>query len=244
LFFSGEIIRLKIEVYDLSDKYGIIVWSEIPFVGGYVPDPTAQANLKQMLIELIRQHYNHPSIMFWGLENEIDLSNNPVPFLIQLDSLAHQEDPMRLTTIATAADGDALNHVSDVMAWNKYYGWYGREFSDLATWADNVHRLYSSKAIAVSEFGAGASIYQHTQNIKSVSASSHFHPEEWRTDFHEASWGILKNRPFIWGKFVWCLADFGCYMRNEGTTKGINDKGLVTISVRNLSLDNFADDCK
>lgn len=216
-------------MYDLCDKYGIVVWSEIPFVGGFTNNKEAKEHLKQMLLEMIRQHYNHPSIMFWGLENEIHLDgDNPVPFLEQLDSMAHKEDDTRYTTIATDIQDSVMNHVSDLIAYNRYFGWYGGKFSDLAAWADKMHQMHPDKPMALSEYGAGASIYQHEPHPDRVVPFSKFHPEEWQTEFHEASWAILKARPFIWAKFIWCLADFGSATRNEGFSKAMNDKGLVT----------------
>ncbi|MGH2644595.1 MAG: glycoside hydrolase family 2 protein, partial [Chitinophagaceae bacterium] len=216
-------------MYDLCDKYGIVVWTEIPFVGGYTDDPEFKAHTIQFIKELIRQHYNHPSIMFWGLENEIHVDgDDPIPLLKELDSIAHKEDDTRLTTIATDIQIPALNHVSDLIAYNRYFGWYGGKFSDLATWTDKTHEENPDKPFALSEYGAGASIYQHEHDPQSVVPFSKFHPEEWQTKFHEASWAILKGRPYIWAKFIWCLTDFGSAMRNEGFSRAINDKGLVT----------------
>lgn len=225
-------------MYDLCDENGIVAWTEIPFVGGIPTDEAGKKNLEQMMIELIRQHYNHPSVMFWGLENEIHPSEKALNWMHAFDSIAHKEDDTRYTTIATNTDGSKLQNVSDVMAYNRYYGWYGGKFSALSDWADNTHKLYPNKSFALSEYGAGASIYQHAQNIQSVTPRSHFHPEEWQRDCHEAEWEILKSRPFIWAKFAWNFADFGAAKRNEGDHRGINDKGLVTYD-RKIKKDAF-----
>ena len=216
-------------MYDLCDKYGIVVWTEIPFVGGFTDDHAFKGYLIQMLKELIRQHYNHPCVMFWGLENEIHVNGDgPLPFIKELDSIAHREDDTRPTAVATDIQIPALNHVSDLIAYNRYFGWYGGKFSDLATWADKTHTENRDKPFALSEYGAGASIFQHETNPKSVTPFGKFHPEEWQTKFHEESWTTLKARPYIWAKFIWCLTDFGSAARNEGFSRGINDKGLIT----------------
>lgn len=118
--------------YDLMDKNGIIVWAEIPFVGpggyndkGFVDLPAFRANGKEQLKELIRQHYNHPSICVWGLFNELtELGDNPVEYIKELNVLAHQEDTTRPTTSASNQMGD-LNFITDAIAWNRYDGWYG-----------------------------------------------------------------------------------------------------------------------
>jgi len=222
--------------YDWCDRKGVVVWSEIPLVGpggysgsGYNASPALRQQARQVLTEMIRQNYNHPAICFWGLFNELKTDgDDPVCFIKQLDQLAKKEDPSRLTTCASFLDDDHFNHVTDLIAWNKYYGWYDSDLNKIGAWADRIHRLYPNKPIAVSEFGAGGSVRQHTQQLSRPSPEGSFHPEEWQTAFHEANWAMLAKRPFIWAKFVWALKDFGSAIRTEGDTAGINDKGLVT----------------
>lgn len=222
--------------YDLSDHNGIVLWSEIPFVGpggytgtGYMKEPILENNIKRTLIELIRQNYNHPSICFWGLFNELKLNyDDPQPFVKELNALVKKEDPSRLTTLASNLGADSFTDLSDVMGWNQYFGWYGGDFDQVGKWADDVHRKIPNKGISVSEYGAGASPFKHTEVLEKPSPTGRFHPEEWQTAFHEKHWEELKKRPFIWGKFIWVLADFGSSIRTEGDNNAINDKGLVT----------------
>ena len=223
-------------MYDLCDRNGQIVWSEIPFVGpggytgpGYIKTKAFEDNARQMLTEMIRQYYNHPSVCFWGLFNEQKLDyDNPVPFIRELDTLAGQEDPTRLTTGAANVYTSAFNDCSDVLAWNKYLGWYGGRADDLGPWLDSLHRLYPGKPVAVSEYGAGASPRQHSETLVKPDPSGKFHPEEYQTYLHEQSWAALSARRYLWTKFVWNLADFPSSVRDEGDTPGLNDKGLVT----------------
>jgi len=232
--------------YDLCDRNGLVVWSEIPFVGpggytgaGYLKNPELEQQARQVLTEMIRQNYNHPSVCFWGLFNELKLDHDdPVPFIKELNTLAKKEDPTRVTTCATFLDSDRFNQVSDLIAWNKYYGWYAGEFKQIGTWADKTHHNYPQKPFAVSEYGAGGSPFKHTENNIKPDADGKFHPEEWQTSYHEMNWLELSKRPFIWGKFVWALADFGSSIRTEGDTSGINDKGLVTYD-RKVKKDAF-----
>ena len=232
--------------YDLCDRNGLVLWSEIPFVGpggysgdGYIKSSELESHVKQVLTELIRQNYNHPSIFFWGLFNELKLDHdNPVPFLKQLNALAKKEDPTRLTTCASFLDSTNFNGVTDLIAWNKYFGWYGGEFKDLGVWADKMHSQTAPEPIAISEFGAGGSPFKHWESKEKPSADSRFHPEEWQTLYHEESWRELQKRQFMWGKYVWALADFGSSIRNEGDTPGVNDKGLVTYD-RSIKKDAF-----
>lgn len=232
--------------YDLCDRNGLVIWSEIPFVGpggytgaGYIKSPAFEQHVQQVLVEMIRQNYNHPSVCFWGLFNELKLDyDDPVPFLKILNKTAKKEDPSRLTTCATFLDNDKFNQVSDLIAWNKYYGWYDGEFKQMGIWADRMHREFPLKPIAVSEFGAGGSPFKHTEHLEKPAASSQFHPEEWQTLYHENNWQQLQARPFVWAKFVWALADFGSSVRTEGDTPGINDKGLVSYD-RQVKKDAF-----
>lgn len=222
--------------YELADRKGIVLWTEIPLVGpggytgaGFMNTPELKAHARQILTELIRQQYNHPSIVFWGLFNELKLDyDDPMPFLKDLQALVKREDPSRIVTCASFIDSNHFNTVSDVIAWNKYYGWYGGKFEDIGTWADQIHGKFKEKPIAVSEYGAGANIQHHQEALAAPLPDGDFHPEEWQAAYHEANWAELSKRPFIWGKFIWVLADFGSSIRNEGSFNGLNDKGLIT----------------
>lgn len=233
--------------YDLADKNGLLVWAEIPFIGpggyaerGYVNQQSFRDNGRQQLIELIRQHYNHPSIVMWGLYNELKTEgDNPEDYIEELNALAHKEDPTRPTVAASfLSDDNPLSKHSDLIAWNKYYGWYGGSFSDMGKWADGIHQKFPEYKLGVSEYGAGASIYHQQEEIKAGSASGWWHPENWQTAYHVGNWKAINERPFIWGSFIWNLFDFGAAHRTEGDRPGINDKGLVTFD-RKVKKDAF-----
>ena len=231
--------------YDLMDKNGIIVWAEIPFVGpggyndkGFVDLPAFRANGKEQLKELIRQHYNHPSICVWGLFNELtELGDNPVEYIKELNVLAHQEVPTRPTTSASNQMGD-LNFITDAIAWNRYDGWYGGTPADLGKWLDRMHKDHPEICIAISEYGAGASIYHQQDSLVKTVPTSWWHPENWQTYYHIENWKTISSRPYVWGSFVWNMFDFGAAHRTEGDRPGINDKGLVTFD-RKVRKDAF-----
>ena len=231
--------------YDLMDKYGIVVWAEIPFVGpggyndkGFVDLPAFRANGKEQLKELIRQHYNHPSICVWGLFNELtELGDNPVEYIKELNVLAHQEDTTRPTTSASNQMGD-LNFITDAIAWNRYDGWYGGTPADLGKWLDRMHKDHPEICIAISEYGAGASIYHQQDSLVKTVPTSWWHPENWQTYYHIENWKTISSRPYVWGSFVWNMFDFGAAHRTEGDRPGINDKGLVTFD-RKVRKDAF-----
>ena len=221
--------------YDQMDRAGIVTWAEIPFVGpggyadkGFVDSERFRANGKAQLCELIRQHFNHPSIFFWGLFNELKYEgDNPSDYIRELNTLAHAEDSTRLTTCASNQMGE-MNFITDVMAWNRYDGWYGSTPSTLATFLDEMHAKYPQLCIALSEYGAGASVRQQQDSLIQPQPNSWWHPENWQTFYHIRNWDIISHRPFLWGSFVWNMFDFGAAHRTEGDRPGINDKGLVT----------------
>lgn len=222
-------------MYDLMDRNGIVTWAEIPFVGpggyadkGFVDQPSFRKNGKEQLKEMIRQHFNHPSICFWGLFNELkENGDNPLEYIKELNVLAHQEDPTRPTTSASN-QGGAINFITDNIAWNRYDGWYGATPATLASWQDKTHQAHPEIKIAISEYGAGASIYHQQDSLVQTSPGSWWHPENWQTEYHIQNWKIISERPYVWGSFVWNMFDFGAAHRTEGDRPGINDKGLVT----------------
>ncbi len=222
-------------MYQLLDEAGFVVWSEIPFVGpggyrdkGYVNQSSFKENGKQQLVEMIRQQMNHPSIMMWGLFNELkEEGDNPVEYVKELHQLAHLEDPSRITTAASNQEG-VLNEPTDIISWNKYFGWYGGNPSSIGEWADQKHQQMPEKPIGISEYGAGASLYHQQEELIQPAPNSYWHPENWQTHFHEGHWIAIDQRPFLWGSFIWNLFDFGAAHRTEGQVPGKNDKGLVS----------------
>src|ERR1035441_5413393 len=218
------------ETYQLADQNGIVLWSEIPWINSITASPAFYTNAIQQLVELIRQRYNHPAVVFWGLYNEIPSTSQTADLVSQLAQVAAQEDPTRLSTAAAnTSDNASTTLYSQVIAFNKYYGWYGGVMTDFSPWADNFHATYPARMVGVSEYGAGSSIYQHSEDpVTEPANAGPYHPEEYQNLFHESYWQAMKARPFLWGKFIWNMFDFAVDSRNEGDTPGRNDKGLVT----------------
>jgi beta-galactosidase len=216
--------------YNLADATGVVVWAEVPLVNGTTNSAAFTASTENQLRELIRQNYNHPSIVFWSIGNEQGRDDTPTNTLLAaLAALVHSEDPDRISTYANALGNDAQSagH-ADTTGFNKYYGWYGGSYNDLGPWADSLHKAEPNRTFALSEYGAGANTTQHALNPTPPSAGGQYHPEEYQALLHEASWQQLASRPFVWGTFVWTMFDFASDGRNEGSQPGINDKGLVT----------------
>jgi beta-galactosidase len=218
--------------YDLADKDGIVLWTEIPVINSITESPGFYVNAKQQLTELVRQRGNHPSVICWGIYNEISLHKGPATtnLVSQLAALAAELDSTRPSTCAIAgSDSQPSNWYSKICAFNKYYGWYNGKLSDIGPALDRIHERYPDRCIGISEFGAGANVAQHYEEpYTTPKPTGKFHPEEYQSLFHETYWQALKQRPYVWCKFVWTLADFAADERNEGEIPGRNDKGLVT----------------
>ena len=230
--------------YNLLDQDGIVAWSEIPLIDNITADANFATNASQQLIETIRQNYNHPSICFWGVYNEILLNSgpDPRPLVQSLNQLAHTEDPTRLTTAASccADNFDPINFYTDVIGFNEYYGWYTGAYTDFGPAMDTKFNTVS-KPMGISEYGAGASIFQHTENPSepaNLSSPGTPHYEEYQNLLHESTWQQMQARPYLWLKTIWNMFDFASDGRNEGDTPGRNDKGLVTYD-RQTRKDSF-----
>ena len=216
--------------YDACDELGFIVWAEIPFISVFNKDPEAHQNCISQLKELIIQNYNHPSICFWGISNEIligGISEKLVENHKELNALAKELDPTRLTTIAHVSMTPVespMHHITDVESYNHYFGWYGGKMEDNGPWLDNFHKVHPDICLGLSEYGCEGIITYHGPNPACKDYS-----EEYQALYHEHMAKVLDERPWIWSSHVWNMFDLGCAARNEGGVAGRNNKGLMTI---------------
>lgn len=232
--------------YKMCDRYGIAVWAEIPFVDlvggeGEYTSPNADRKAffectKLQLREMINQNCNHPAIVCWGLQNEVQAGFDGVmkPFMEELYRTGKTEDPHRPLTQATnhkAANG----WKSDLFAWNVYPGWYGMSRKSLGRFMDKNR---CNRPLAISEYGAGGNEFQHSEKPKKPKHNGQWHPEEYQTLCHEAFLKAINERPYLWATFVWNMFDFGSDGRGEGGRPGRNDKGLVSFD-RKIKKDSY-----
>ncbi|HIZ02556.1 MAG TPA: glycoside hydrolase family 2 protein [Candidatus Bacteroides merdipullorum] len=226
-------------VHRQMDRRGLVAWAEISFVNVYVAHPAYADNLRQQLKELIYQNYNHPCILAWGLFNEINSGwlDRPSAMAQELHELAHSLDPSRLTMGASNQQDD-FNGFTDLIAFNRYFGWYDGEPDQMGEWLDREHAAHPERKIGISEYGAGGSPFQQADTLERPTAGGPWHPENWQTYYHIENWRQLKARPYLWCNFVWCMFDFSAAGRREGSDPGRNDKGLVTVD-RRIKKDAF-----
>ncbi len=233
--------------YDLCDTHGILVWTEIALVNKVNFSREFWENTANMLIELIRQNYNHSSIFTWGLCNELGIFQfrNPSSIIRKLHNLAKTEDSSRLTTLAAIPQAKfrkGLYDITDILGVNLYPGWYYKYPNEIKVMISQWNSVRKEQGLAVSEYGAGASINQHEESPSPkgsfLSAGGAWHPEEKQNLIHEITFKHISNSPFVWGSFVWNMFDFAVPTRNEGDSPGRNDKGLVTYD-RKIRKDAF-----
>ncbi len=223
--------------YDLCDERGMVVWAEIPYISSHMPN--GRENTISQMKELVAQNYNHPSIVVWGLSNEITIGGEDNPDLVEnhriLNDLVHEMDKTRLTTIACVSMCSMDNEyvqIPDVVSYNHYFGWYGGDTSQNGPWFDEFHAKHPNIPIGCSEYGCEA-LNWHTSNPEQGD-----YTEEYQAYYHEELIKQFFTRKYMWATHVWNMFDFGADARNEGGENGQNHKGLVTFD-RKYKKDSF-----
>ena len=213
--------------YDLCDERGLVIWAEIPYISRHMPG--GRENTVSQMKELITQNYNHPSIVVWGLSNEISIAGSDEDLLENhriLNNLVHEMDKTRLTTVAAVSMckmDDPYLEIPDVVSYNHYFGWYGGDTSMNGPWFDKFHAMHPNKPIGCSEYGCEA-LNWHTSDPKQGD-----YTEEYQAYYHEELIKQLFSRKYLWATHVWNMFDFGADARAEGGENGQNHKGLVTM---------------
>ena len=223
--------------YDLCDEKGLVIWAEIPYISNHMP--TGRENTISQMKELIVQNYNHPSIVVWGLSNEITMNGAGDKDLLEnhhiLNDLVHSMDKTRLTTMAVVSMcsmDEEYVRIPDTVSYNHYFGWYGGDTSMNGPWFDKFHAKYPNQPIGVSEYGCEA-LNWHTSDPRQGD-----YTEEYQAYYHEELIKQLFTRKYLWATHVWNMFDFGADARAEGGENGQNHKGLMTFD-RSYKKDSF-----
>ena len=219
-------------LYAECDKQGLLAWCELPATDFVSPPAAYRENYLQCLREMHAQLGNHPSIVMWSLYNELHVERKDEPFVLKLlrdaRGILRGLDPKRPMVAATCRiDQMALNRVPDALGINIYPGWSRGESDGHAAEIKRHLAASGRKAVSISEYGAGASVYHHTNPVKRPRTSARFHPEEYQTRHHVTAYRQMKDASGIWGTFAWMMFDTAADNRTEGDHDGINDKGLV-----------------
>lgn len=223
--------------YDLCDERGMVVWAEIPYISTHMPN--GRENTISQMKELVVQNYNHPSIIVWGLSNEITMHGDSDEDLrenhVILNDLVHEMDETRLTTMACVSMcsmDDPYVQIPDTVSYNHYFGWYGGDTSQNGPWFDEFHAKYPNIPIGCSEYGCEA-LNWHTSDPQQGD-----YTEEYQAYYHEELIKQFYTRKYMWATHVWNMFDFGADSRNEGGENGQNHKGLITFD-RKYKKDSF-----
>ncbi|MBQ8822711.1 MAG: glycoside hydrolase family 2 protein [Lachnospiraceae bacterium] len=223
--------------YDLCDEKGLVIWAEIPYISQHMP--TGRENTISQMKELIVQNYNHPSIVVWGLSNEITMKGDSDPDLLEnhniLNDLCHEMDATRLTTIAAVSPcpiDSPYIQIPDVVSYNHYFGWYGGDTTMNGPWFDKFHETHPNIPIGCSEYGCEALNWHTSKPIQGD------YTEEYQAFYHEELIKQLFTRKYMWATHVWNMFDFGADARSEGGENGQNHKGLMTFD-RKYKKDSF-----
>ncbi|MEJ2194859.1 MAG: glycoside hydrolase family 2 TIM barrel-domain containing protein [Ignavibacteriaceae bacterium] len=217
-----------------ADEAGIIIWEEIPIVNLITISESFYKNCKEMLSEMILQHYNHPSIFIWGYMNEVLLvkpdpmpdgyENAVVALASILNDVAKKEDPSRFTAAALSDgeidNGSGFESIMDLIGMNLYFGWYYGEMKSVGGFLDSYHIKYPEKNIIISEYGAGSDERIHTNTPKAFDFST-----EYQQLFHESTFKQIMERDYLVGSALWNQFDFGSNRRQD-SKYGLNQKGI------------------
>lgn len=224
--------------YDLCDEYGMVVWAEIPYISEHMPN--GRENTIEQMKELIIQNYNHPCIVTWGVSNEITISTKDTKDMLDnhhvLNDLCHKMDPTRVTTLACYAMCNPFSkvvHITDIVSYNLYLGWYVPGFFLNDVFLKLFHLRYPKRCIGYSEYGA-----EGMPNLHSEHPRRGDHTEEYQAVYHEYMLKCFERHPFMWATHVWNMFDFAADARDQGGEPGMNHKGLVTFD-RKIKKDSF-----
>lgn len=221
---------------EMCDREGMLVWEEIPIVNMVPKEDEFADNCESMLIDMMRQHYNSPSVILWGYMNEIFLlssygvkdetsTERTLALAKRLEDVLHKEDPYRLSTMAFHGSDiyntTGISEIPNVVGWNLYDGWYGEDLLGFDRYLANQHKLFPTHPLIVSEYGAGSDARIHS-----------FHPIrfdfsiDYQQIYTEHYVNVIESTPYIMGASYWNMVDFSSASREESMAR-INNKGIL-----------------
>jgi len=230
------------EILQACDRLGILASVETPIVNQISETPEFAEHCKTMQVEMIRQNFNHPSVVIWAYMNEVLLRprytadskeretyyQNIARLAQQLEDITRKEDPSRYTMIPNHGAFDLYNRVGltkipMLVGWNLYQGWYSGDLGGFAQFLDKHHEVLPDKPFLVTEYGADADPRVHSLEPVRFDKSN-----EYAVIYHKAYIKAIYDRPFVVGAMIWNLADFNSEERAESMPH-INNKGITTI---------------
>ncbi len=228
--------------YTLCDEAGLLVWNDGPFTGAayptdidFVDTEAFRENGRRQMSDMISQLYCHPSVVMWGVfSNVTTRGGDPLPYIRELNTLAHTLDPHRLTAASSVQDG-AMNFVTDLVSFDLSLGWQTGLPDEVVPWLASLKKGWPDLRAGIS-YSAGASIFHQSEMLERPLLTSNYHPEGWQTFFHEQYMRYAVDAPGLWGVFVGYMFDSGAAKVASGALAaspadgggGVDDRGLVT----------------
>ena len=232
------------EVYRICDELGLLVWTEVPVINDVTDTDAYHQNAVNMQREQILQLYNHPSIVFWGIMNEIfirlvftgDMNEadknakiqTSVELAKKLEAATKELDTSRLSVMALHENEiyntSKIADITDVIGWNLYFGWYTAGLENLGKFLDEQHKKYPERPLLISEYGPGSDSRIQTNDPKPWDFS-----EAYQLKSHVSYLNQVMERDYMLGMAAWNFADFGSSGRQD-SRPFINQKGLVNFN--------------
>ncbi len=223
-------------ILEMCDELGLLAWEEIPIINIVPNTPGYDDNCEYNLREMIRQHYNHSSVITWGYMNEILLTapsigkpewlackERTVNLAQRLEAVLKEEDPGRASVMAfnmTNLYNEIGLNLVDVVGWNLYHGWYVDKLKDFNAWCEDQHRRYPDQPMIISEWGAGSDKRLHSTQGRAFDFSI-----EYQQTYIEHYLPFIENTEWISGCAYWNFIDFNV-ARQESMPR-VNNKGLA-----------------
>ncbi len=203
------------EIFDWCDKNGLLVQEEIPLWGNMMPpfnDTIKQISINQ-LTGMINEHYNHPSIVMWGIGNEYNKEGTP-KLMDDLYNYCKNMDSSRLITYVSNGlhenfENDGSNR-GDILMWNNYTEtWFGKDIEKIPVFLDAIHEAIPNKPLIIAEYGLCEPAHKggdprrieqlkiHNQYYDSrewIAGAIYFSLNDYRTHMGEEGKGVLKQR--------------------------------------------------
>lgn len=232
------------QYFDECDRRGITVWCDIPLVNSsfladvpYTTSPSLAENGREQLREIVAQNYNHPSVIMWGIFSKLIVpGDDPRGYIRELNTLAHNIDPSRLTVGVSNQDGD-INFITDLIVWHQNLGWQTGDVQDLNIWKEQLREGWSNLRSGLTYSAGGNTVHQDSLTVR-PRLDRNWHPERWQTIFHESYMRTAGNDPIFWGTVAGNMFDFGSVRQAHIDGSTINDHGLVSYD-RSIKKDAF-----
>lgn len=240
-------------ILNLCDSLGLLVWEEIPWCRGGLGGNLYQVQAKRMLTNMIEQHYNHPSIIIWGLGNENDWPGDQPEFdkekirnfVKELNDLSHHLDSSRKTAIRRC---DFSSDIVDVYSPSIWMGWYKGDFTG---YRKEVEKEFEkANHFFHIEWGGDSHAGRHSEKIETLlqqalknkseqifndSLFTQFAKESKNGDWSETyicnlfDWYLKEQEmmPWLTGSAFWTFKDFATPLRPENPVPYVNEKGVA-----------------